>query len=466
VAFAAGDLIRFRVLGTSTPVAQVVSVGATFAPTVDGNSFYVGGQMSLSNSSSLFWWNGPSNDGGNGTARNRAVISNACTLTALYAQAKTTPVGGDSWTYNLLQNEAQVATVSTTTANVVSSAGLSITVADDDRLEMGHVPAGTPATSFSIWSVAIFVQPGIIATNESGEASALTGFGGFQGPASTNESGEASALSGINGIQGTASTNESGETSSALGSFGFSGDVETDSAGISTTGAGANGFSGDVETDEGGLASAGTGAFGIEGDLETDSAGLTTDGTGAFGFDGDVMTDSGGLTTDGSGEVGTVEDSITTIQGGLQTSGAGHVGSVHKPPKLVIPAGWTAKFTKLRRKFSRKKAPRVILSVSIEGKMRTSSSGGGSRAVGTVGLPRPAAAPVAQPSLVAPAALPPARASIIERILPKKRQPVPRAITGSARTASGGIAAAGRGQVRETETEMLLAAIMITEDEE
>lgn len=443
VAFATGDLIRFRVLGTSTPVAQVITIGATFAPTVDGNSFYIGGQLSLSNSSSLFYFNGPSPDTGNATALNRASLSNGCSITALYAQAKTAPVGGDSWTYNLLKNEAQVATVSTTTANVVSSTGLSVTVADADRLEMGHVPAGTPAASISIWSVAIFVQPGVIATNESGEASSLTGLGGFQGLASTNESGEASALAGIYGYAATAQTNSGGAATSGQGASGFSGDVETDSAGVST---------------------AGTGAFGFDGDVETDSAGVRTDGAGTFGFAGDLETDSGGVTTAGTGTTGAVEDSVATNQGGLETSGAGTVGSAALPPERE-PSGWTGRFTRLRRKLKRKRAPRVIITLSIEGRMRTLSGGNATSAVGEVGIPRPVFVPPAQLILpvAPPVPAPPAPKSFLERIIPKKSKP--RAISGRASTVSPGISSKGKAEVGGSEEEMLMAAIMIMEEE-
>lgn len=562
VAVVAGDLIRFRVPGSTTPVAQSFSVGATFAPTVDGNSFVVGGQLSLSNSSSLFYWNGASPDAGNATALNRNVMSNACALTAWYAQAKTTPVGGDSWTYNLLVNEVQVATVATTLANVVSSTGLNIAVADADRVEMGHVPAGAPAASISIWSVAVFVQPGVIATNESGEASALTGnsgftgagstnesgeasaltgasgyrgpagtnesgeasaltgASGFSGAASTNESGETSALTGFNGVQGVASTNQSGEASAATGAAGFSGDVETDSGGLTTAGGGSMGFSGDAETDSGGVGTNGAGISGFDGDVETDSGGVTTDGTGAtgfsgdaetdsggistagigstgfsgsaetdsggvttqgvgtYGYEGDVETDSAGITTDGTGTAGDVVDTVITNQAGLETSGTGEVGSAPVPPQPVPPvkepAGWTEKFTRLRKRFQRKK---VIVTVSIQGAAHTSSAGNTTNAVGFVGSPRPAPVPVVQIPPPAPVALvaPPAAApvpapvpapkSFFRQIIPQKPKRPP-AIKGRAKTNSSGISTRVKVEVGEPEAEMLLTAIMIMEQDE
>lgn len=278
VAVVAGDLIGYKIIGSGSPVAQAISIGSTFKADTDGLSMILGGSgTNPSNSSVTHNHTTGGNESVNSGADNRAGLASACEVRGLYIQAITTPVGGDSWTVDYIKNVAGAVAFGhvTTDGNVQNPGALAVAIADADWLAVRTTPAGTPAASQLRWSITIFVQPHVITTNSSGEASALTGSTGWEGP------------------------------------------IQTNSAGLTTNAAGSTGYSATIQTNSAGLTTAGVGSVGVEGFAQTNSAGLTTDGVG----------------TTGDAIVG----AIATEQGGLTTAGVGTVGSAPIPPPVDLP---------------------------------------------------------------------------------------------------------------------------------
>lgn len=173
---AAGDRILIRNTGTGREASWSVS----FDPDTDGYSFIGQIDNNHNNSASATTYYQLQGDGDgawDGTETNVLLKLQACTILGIYAQTSASPgVSPKAFTFTARLNQADTSAAVTinaassapndgTSGGEASTTGLSISVADDDNVNMKCVPASTPTALHAYTSILIQV-PSDITTSQ------------------------------------------------------------------------------------------------------------------------------------------------------------------------------------------------------------------------------------------------------------------------------------------------------------
>jgi hypothetical protein len=181
VAVSAGDVVSLRSSVTGTPTAANVAWACSFDPTTDGESFLLYGDADTISSTSTEYEQplGRGNNAWGTTEANGNIILAATTIKALYALLSGSPGGsGKSYTFTLRKNAADttatVAIANTSTAN--NTTGLSVAVADDDKVALKAEPGGIPTVRSARVGTLLYIAPagGGVTVSASAQSAALS----------------------------------------------------------------------------------------------------------------------------------------------------------------------------------------------------------------------------------------------------------------------------------------------------
>lgn len=164
---AAGDRISIN----NTVTGRSFGFGFTFAPTTDGNSFigHADNGHNTNNAATAYYQLLADGDGSwDTTETNTQLMLQACTLTGIFSQTQVSPgVAPKAYAFTARQNAAD--TAATVTINDASASpndgngragnltGQSITIADDDLVDVKCVPTSTPSGLHAYNSILINV---------------------------------------------------------------------------------------------------------------------------------------------------------------------------------------------------------------------------------------------------------------------------------------------------------------------
>lgn len=149
VTVGAGDTVSIQATPTGTPGSAPCSWALSFAPTIDGQSFFLYGDGSTTSSASVEYEQplGRATTAWGTTQTGRTLPLQAGTLGALYVLLSSTPGAAKSYVFGVQQNGVTTALATTISgSNSTGNFTTNISVANGDNFGLIATPSGSPSS--------------------------------------------------------------------------------------------------------------------------------------------------------------------------------------------------------------------------------------------------------------------------------------------------------------------------------